>query len=115
MILLRGEFLRRFEMHILPKRFTKIRHYGFLQNHAKRTRLQQIRQCLKLRPITEIVQLPVAIRMLEKYEKDIFKCPCCTHGRLHIINTVRYIKTKTQDIKAIEKIINTKNEASPFG
>jgi hypothetical protein len=105
--------VRSFEMHILPKRFTKIRHYGFIQNHGKRTRLQQIRQSLKLTPITEIIKVPVAIRMLEKYGKDIFKCPC-THGRLHIINTVRYFKTKTQDIKEIEKIIKAKNKASPF-
>jgi hypothetical protein len=24
------EFIRRFSLHILPKRFVKIRHYGFL-------------------------------------------------------------------------------------
>jgi hypothetical protein len=112
--LTREEFLRRFEMHILPKRFTKIRHYGFLQNHGKRTRLEQIRQYLKLKPLPEVIKIPVAIRMLEKYGKDIFKCPCCTHGRLRIINTVRCFITKTQEIKAIEKVINAKNKASPF-
>ena len=34
--LLRGEFLRRFGMHILRKRFVKIRHYGFLSSTWKR-------------------------------------------------------------------------------
>jgi hypothetical protein len=110
----REHFLRRFEMHILPKRFTKIRHYGFMQNHGKRTRLEQIRQSLKIAPMPNSVKIPVAIRMLEKYGKDIFKCPCCTHGRLRIVNTVRYFKTKTQDIKEIQKMINAKNKASPF-
>ena len=86
-----------------------------MQNHGKRTRLEQIRKCLKLKPMPNSVKIPVAIRMLEKYGKDIFKCPCCTHGRLHIINTVRYFKTKTQDIKEIQKIVNAKNKASPFG
>jgi len=113
MMLLRREFLRRFEMHILPKRFTKIRHYGFLQNHGKRARLQQIRQCMQLSPMPEIVKLPVAIRMLEKYGKDIFKCPCCPRGRLQIVNTVRYFKTKTQDIKEIQRIIKARNKSSP--
>lgn len=113
MTLLRGEFLRRFEMHILPKRFTKIRHYGFLQNHGKRSRLQQIRQCMQLTALPEIVKLPVAIRMLEKYGKDIFKCPCCPHGRLQLVNTVRYFKTKTQDIKEIQRIIKARNKSSP--
>ena len=111
----RADFLQRFERHILPKGFTKIRHYGFMQNHGKRTRLEQIRKCLKLKPMPNSVKIPVAIRMLEKYGKDIFKCPCCTHGRLQIVNTVRYFKTKTQDIKEIQKIVNAKNKASPFG
>jgi hypothetical protein len=29
MVLSHEEFIRRFAMHILPKRFVKIRHYGF--------------------------------------------------------------------------------------
>lgn len=37
------EFLRRFELHILPKGFVKIRHYGLLQNHGKIKRLNAIR------------------------------------------------------------------------
>ena len=113
MSLSRGEFLRRFEMHILPKRFTKIRHYGFLQNHGKQTRLAQIRHCLQLSPMPAMVKIPVAIRMLEKYGKDIFKCPCCAQGRLQIVNTVRYFKTKTQDMNEIQSIINARNKASP--
>ncbi|WP_040497721.1 IS91 family transposase, partial [Fulvivirga imtechensis] len=31
------EFLRRFEQHILPRRFVRIRHYGFLANRGKVT------------------------------------------------------------------------------
>jgi hypothetical protein len=44
MTLSRLEFLRRFELHFLPSRFTKIRHYGFLQNNSKRKRLTHIAQ-----------------------------------------------------------------------
>ena len=40
MTLSHAEFLRRFELHILPRRFVKIRHYGLLQNHGKRKRLK---------------------------------------------------------------------------
>lgn len=32
MTLSNGEFIRRFALHILPKRFVKIRHYGFLSS-----------------------------------------------------------------------------------
>ena len=38
-----GEFLRRFEQHFLPSGFVKIRHFGFLQNHGKTTRLNAVR------------------------------------------------------------------------
>jgi len=30
-----GEFIRRFSMHILPKRFVRIRHYGICSSSAK--------------------------------------------------------------------------------
>jgi hypothetical protein len=80
-----GEFLRRFEQHILPKRFVKIRHYGFLQNHGKIKRLNSIRGQLKLSPVAARVQVPAAIRMLEQYGKDITLCPKCGKGKLELI------------------------------
>jgi Putative transposase/Transposase zinc-binding domain len=76
------EFLRRFELHILPKRFVKIRHYGLLQNHGKIKRLNVIRQQLRLSPLPVKVQVPVGQRMLEKYGKDIMLCPKCNKGKL---------------------------------
>jgi len=80
------EFLRRFELHILPKGFVKIRHYGLLQNHGKRKRLSKIRQQLKLSPLAPKVQVPVAVRMLEQYGKDITLCPKCNSGKLVLIH-----------------------------
>lgn len=86
MTLSHAEFLRRFELHILPKRFVKIRHYGLLQNHGKIKRLNKIRQQLKLSPLPPKVQVPIAVRMLEKYGKDITLCPKCSHGKLILIH-----------------------------
>ena len=80
-----AEFLRRFELHILPKRFVKIRHYGLLQNHGKTKRLNSIRKQLKLAPLPPKVQVPVTLRMLEKYGKDITLCPKCNNGKLMLI------------------------------
>lgn len=37
------EFVRRFAMHILPKGFVRIRHYGILSSTAKRKKLPQIK------------------------------------------------------------------------
>ena len=59
------EFLRRFETHILPKRFVRIRHYGFLTNRGKTTRLNEIRKDIGLEAIKTPVEVPVALRLLE--------------------------------------------------
>lgn len=85
MTLSHAEFLRRFEQHILPKRFVKIRHYGLMQNHGKVQRLNAIREQLKLQPLPPKVQVPVAVRMLEQYAKDITLCPECKTGKLVLI------------------------------
>lgn len=85
MTLSHAEFLRRFEQHILPKRFVKIRHYGLLQNHGKIKRLNAIRQQLKLQPLPPKVQVPVAVRMLEQYGRDITLCPKCKAGKLVLV------------------------------
>ena len=40
------ELIRRLLLHILPKGFMRIRHYGFLANRCRRQKLAQIRQSL---------------------------------------------------------------------
>ena len=72
MTLSHEEFIRRFALHILPKRFVKIRHYGFLSSTWKRQKLKLLQEKLKV---------------LEKVEKKPFlpKCRCCKTGNLHRI------------------------------
>ena len=43
------EFVRRFLMHILPKGFMRIRHFGYLSNRTRRRKLAVIRHCLSQR------------------------------------------------------------------
>ena len=86
-------FLRRFEMHILPLRFVRIRHYGFLTNRGKKTRLNKIRKTMGLQETIVQVEVPVAIRMLEKFGKDITKCEHCEKGRYELLFTKRFGKT----------------------
>jgi hypothetical protein len=40
------EFLRRFRRHLLPRGFTKVRHYGLLANHARRVLVPKARAAL---------------------------------------------------------------------
>ena len=89
MLLGHQEFLRRFEQHVLPKRFVKIRHFGYLRLQGKTERLARIRSALKLEPQKEKVLVPFQIRMLEKYGKDISRCPCCETGRMTVVFDTR--------------------------
>ncbi len=40
------EFLRRFLQHVLPARFVRIRHYGFLANRARKQKLPLCRRLI---------------------------------------------------------------------
>lgn len=80
-----AEFLRRFELHFLPERYVKIRHYGFLQNHGKTKRLNAVRKQMKLQPLPPKVIIPVAQRMLEQFGIDTGLCPKCKKGRLVLV------------------------------
>jgi hypothetical protein len=50
MTLLGTEFLRRFFLHVLPKGFVRIRHFGFLSNPRRTSRLVLCRQLLAMDP-----------------------------------------------------------------
>lgn len=92
MFLSHAEFLRRFEQHILPRRFVKIRHYGLLQNHGKIQRLNVIRKQLKLEPLQVKAKIPVSQRLLEKFGRDITLCPTCNKGKLVLVNISYQVK-----------------------
>jgi hypothetical protein len=64
------EFIRRYSLHILPKGFVRIRHYGILSSTAKKKAAVCIKQQLP------VVTLPVKIRS-EPQAFDIKTCPCC--------------------------------------
>ena len=74
MTLSHDEFIRRFALHILPKRFVRIRHYGFLSSTWKRTKLTKLQS--KLIGIA-LSSLPIVIK--GSYHKC---CPCCKTGKL---------------------------------
>lgn len=70
MVLSNIEFVRRFSMHILPKRFVRIRHYGILSSSWKRGKLQDLQESLQvLKPIFSPKIL-------------LNKCRCCKDGNL---------------------------------
>ena len=77
------EFIRRFLMHILPKRFIKIRHYGIMSNCNKKTKLKA---CQRLTGRSDIKArfkdlTPVEI-ILKITGRDVTKCPRCKIGTM---------------------------------
>ena len=50
LILDADEFLRRFLLHVLPKRFVRIRYFGFLASRCRTRELAQCRQVLAVTP-----------------------------------------------------------------
>lgn len=72
------EFMRRFLNHILPTGFTKIRHYGFLGNRNKNTKLRLCQKLTggKLKPLVK-KRLSAAEIIFKISGRDITKCACC--------------------------------------
>jgi Putative transposase/Transposase zinc-binding domain len=81
------EFLRRFCMHILPPKFVKIRHYGFLASRNKPAlRAYQFQTGLVLK-IKEGKSERVGWKVITagKMGLEIDKCPCCKTGVMKTI------------------------------
>ena len=72
------EFIRRFLMHVLPKGFVKIRHYGILSNRSKKIKLTICRNIIKRNyPKPSLDGLTAAQIILKLFGVDIYKCPNC--------------------------------------
>jgi hypothetical protein len=71
MTLMATEFLRRFFLHILPKGFVRIRHFGFLGNCFRAARVQFCRQLLANAP-AQTLTTPVS-----HTDAAIWHCPHC--------------------------------------
>ena len=103
------EFVQRFERHILPKRFVRIRHYGFLTNRGKAARINEIRNSMGLEPVTLKVEVPIAVKMLEKFGKDITQCQQCQTGRYELLFTKRFDKITYRRARAAPSLEKLKN------
>ena len=76
------EFIRRFLLHVIPKGFVRVRHFGFLANRSK-SLLSKCRQLLDLAPaMPKLPQKSVHELMLQLTGIDITRCPLCQKGTL---------------------------------
>ena len=77
------EFIRRYSMHILPKGFVRIRHYGILSSTAKKMASVCIKQQLPAVPLL-VKTRPV----LQTYDPKV--CPCCKEQTMHALVHFNY-------------------------
>ena len=79
MTLFADEFIRRFLLHVLPRGFHRIRHYGLLASSARKASLALARELLNVAspPDDDIPEEPANVRP---------PCPCCG-GRMVVIET----------------------------
>jgi hypothetical protein len=81
------EFIRRFLLHVLPKKFVRIRHYGLLAGRSVSTKLVLARSLI---PSATVEVAPSRIKTKPKWWEqlfaltgiDVFRCPFCKSGHL---------------------------------
>jgi len=88
------EFLRRFCLHLLPKAFVKIRHFGFLSNRQRQTRVAQARALLQPEPPPECAlnDDPPGAAATAPATTPGPVCPHCGSDRLWVMEIVPAIR-----------------------
>lgn len=79
------EFIRRFLLHILPFKFVKIRHYGFLSNRCRSTKVQLCKiliERLTGRIHPKVILLDTKQLIFKMTAIDITFCPICKKGHM---------------------------------
>lgn len=87
------EFMRRFLLHVLPRRFVRIRHYGFLGNRSRKENIARLKSILI--PTPAAVEIPPTPTEPPKSEKrdwkdrlkdltghDVTRCQKCETGKM---------------------------------
>lgn len=86
MTLEEDEFIRRFMQHVLPKRFSKIRYFGFLALRFLQSNLEKCVQNLnKEIALPKLVGLNTMEVVRELFGIDPICCPKCQKGRLVLL------------------------------
>lgn len=71
------EFVRRFALHVLPKGFTRIRHFGFLSSAWKKEKL----------PALQMTLIALPTKCTEQKQTLLRSCPSCKKGKLKTVMT----------------------------
>ena len=89
MTLAASEFIRRFLLHVLPKGFMRIRHYGYLANRHRQEKLALCRRLLgpPSEPNDNSQQSAGALAAHDSQVEPAVPCPACQQGHLRIVHS----------------------------
>jgi len=90
------EFLRRYEQHILPPRFCKIRHYGYLGNYKRKERVNGILQQMNKPQHAEQLEVSRTISRIEQYGTSDMICKKCQKAKIELLYAM--------DIKGVKEV-----------
>jgi hypothetical protein len=101
------EFIRRFLLHVLPKRFVRIRHYGLLAGRNVATQLARCRQLLGGPDVEPPVERTWLDRLRERTGQDLTCCPQCqgplTRQPLEATTTARLeVQGRVETLAAVD-------------
>uniref|UniRef100_UPI0018E567C8 IS91 family transposase n=1 Tax=Aureibaculum luteum TaxID=1548456 RepID=UPI0018E567C8 len=71
------DFIKRFQLHILPKGFTRIRHYGILSSSWKKEKLPRLQAQILGQPFVTLTKNPES-----GPKTKLNRCPSCKKGEL---------------------------------
>ena len=101
-----GEFIRRYLLHVLPRGFVRIRHFGWLANAQRE---QKLALCRKLLGVEEPAEQPqeAAADALETSSTSLMAaffaiCPACGQGRMVLIEVLGPMRAPCQPVPAID-------------
>jgi len=74
------EFIRRFLLHVLPKGYVRVRHFGLLAGRNRTAKLNQCRHLFGLPPCAQKERLSSLDILRELSDSDPSLCPVCGRG-----------------------------------
>ena len=80
------EFLHRFTLHILPRRFVRIRYFGIVSSKIKKSFNPEQEKAV---PVKETAQ----DRLKRLTQFDIYQCPYCKQGMMQVVETIPKIRS----------------------
>jgi hypothetical protein len=94
------DFVRRFLLHVLPRRFVRVRHFGIQANVCRNRLLARVRQLLDSPTIAQ----PDSKRSRESWQsllqrltgRDPYRCPYCGRGTLRLVASPSLIPIRTR-------------------